>query len=122
MYYGNNYAGYGYPQSTSNSQQTTATQQQVSNRIYVTSAEDALGRFASPNSIMVYTLQDETLQFEIATDAWGKKTIRTRRLVDYTPTQAENKGSVDYVTRQEFLGLQAQIKALQDKLENTDLE
>ena len=122
MYYGNNYAGYGYPQSTSNSQQTTATQQQVSNRIYVTSAEDALGRFASPNSIMVYTLQDETLQFEVATDYWGKKTIRTRQLTDYAPPTTEKDGKLDYVTRQEFLGLQAQIKALQDKLENTELE
>ena len=122
MYYGNNYAGYGYPQSTSNSQQTTNTQQQVSNRIYVTSAEDALGRFATPNSIMVYTLQDETLQFEVATDYWGKKTIRTRQLTDYTPATTEKDKKMDYVTRQEFLGLQGQLKALKEQLEKGDLE
>ena len=122
MYFGNNYAGYGYTHNQQPQQQSNTTQQQVSNRIYVTSAEDALGRFATPNSIMVYTLQDETLQFEVATDYWGKKTIRTRQLTDYAPPTTEKDGKLDYVTRQEFLGLQAQIKALQDKLENTELE
>lgn len=121
MYFGNNY-GYGYTQAAPTQQQTNSTQQQVSNRIYVTSAEDALGRFATPNSIMVYTLQDETLQFEVATDYWGKKTIRTRQLTDYTPATTEKDKKMDYVTRQEFLGLQGQLKALKEQLEKGDLE
>ena len=35
-------------------------QQPTSNKLFVVSAEDALSRFAAPNSIMIYLLQDES--------------------------------------------------------------
>ena len=57
-------------------------QQPTSNKLFVVSAEDALSRFAAPNSIMIYLLQDESTLYEVYTDGQGKKSIRARTLTD----------------------------------------
>ena len=71
--------------------------QPSTNKIYVVSADDALSRFASPNSIMIYVQQDETTLYEVYTDSQGKKEIRTRTLTD-----CENAPTVEYVTKEDF--------------------
>ena len=81
----------------------------TTNKIYVTSPEDALSRFASYNTIMVYFLQDESTLFEVTTDAQGKKYLKTRKLTDIEPVTQQN---AQFVTREEFDGLKAKIDGL----------
>lgn len=71
--------------------------QPSTNKIYVVSADDALSRFASPNSIMIYMQQDETTLYEVYTDSQGKKEIRARALTDCAKTPP-----VEYATKEEF--------------------
>lgn len=100
--YGNNYGGgYGAPAPAYNPQPST-------NKLYVTSAEDAMQRFASPNSVMIYVLQDESAIFEVYTDAQGRKAVKVKKLVEYSPET--DKGG--YVTRAEFDELRGRFEAL----------
>ena len=71
--------------------------QPSTNKIYVVSADDALSRFASPNSVMIYMQQDETTLYEVYTDSQGKKEIRARALTD-----CEKEKTVEYVTKEDF--------------------
>ena len=88
----NNYNyGYGYQPQFS------------SNKLYVTSVEDALGRYAGYNTIIAYFLQDESGVVEVTTDMYGKKYSKIRKLTDVEPaTTAKPKKKADYVTRAEF--------------------
>ncbi len=94
--YGNNYGGANYYV------QPQTQQQPLTNKIYVTSAEDALSRFASPNTVTAYFLQDESAVFEVTTDIQGKKNLRVRKLTDVTEETKKQNIPVDYVTREEF--------------------
>ena len=76
--------------------------QPVTNKLYVTSAEDALSRFTNPNTITVFFLQDESTIFEVVTDAQGKKNIRARKLVDISEEPKKQSVTGDFVTRAEF--------------------
>ena len=102
-----NYGGYGgaYQPATVPSY----TPQPSTNKIYVTSIEDAMQRFASPNSTMIYVLQDESTVFEIYTDGMGKKIPKVKKLVDFVPEQAANE---NYVTRNEFDELKQKLEQL----------
>lgn len=106
--YGNYYGNSGYNYNNYAPQPA----QPITNKIYVTSAEDALSRFASPNSITVYFLQDESVLFEIATDIQGKKNIRTRKLVDVEQKKTEKE---DYLTRTEFNDFKGKLETLLSK-------
>ena len=83
------------------------------NKVFVVSLDDALSRFSSPNSVMLYVLQDETMVFEVYTDEQGKKSFKARQLVD-APTQDGTNGAKggDFVSRQEFDELKAMVEAL----------
>lgn len=94
--YGNNYGGTNYYT------QPQTQQQPLTNKIYVTSAEDALSRFASPNTVTAYFLQDESAVFEVTTDIQGKKNLRVRKLTDVAEETKKQNIPVDYVTREEF--------------------
>ena len=90
------YPGYGYAPPAQSQQVPPAGfgGQQVqappaTNKIYVVSAEDAMSRYAQPNTVMLYVQQDESAIYEVYTDGQGKKAIRARRLTD---APAENKG------------------------------
>lgn len=100
---------YGYYQPNYVSQQ----QQPMTNKIYVTSAEDALSRFAAPNTVTVYFLQDESTIFEVATDFQGKKNIRTRKLSDVEPQkQAEAPSADNFITRKEFDDFKSKLESI----------
>ena len=88
------YGNYNVP----NYQQPT----QITNKIYVTSKEDALNRFVSPNTITVYFMQDDSAIFEITTDAQGRKSVRTRNLVDVVAQDEKKDINTDYLPRKEF--------------------
>lgn len=82
-------------------------QQPTSNKLFVVSAEDALSRFAAPNSIMIYLLQDESTLYEVYTDGQGKKSIRARTLTD-----AAQESPVEYATKAELEELKKAIDSI----------
>ena len=107
--YGNQYGGY-QPSATP----VYPAQQQVqptTNKIYVTSLEDALQRYASPNSTMIYVLQDESMIFEVFTDMQGKKVPKVKKLVEFAP---ESDGG-GFVSRAEFDELKQKFEAFTAK-------
>ena len=112
----NNY-GYNYGTQYGNYQPSAAPvypAQQVqptTNKIYVTSLEDALQRYASPNSTMIYVLQDESTIFEVFTDMQGKKVPKVKKLVDFAP---EGDGG-GFVSRAEFEELKQKFEAFTTK-------
>jgi hypothetical protein len=61
-----------------------------------------------PNTVILYTLQDESAVIEVTTDSQGKKTPRVRLLSD-EPVQA---APPEYVSRQEFDALRAEVQKL----------
>lgn len=120
-YYGYNpslYGNQGYYPSLQQplAQQMPSYQSQPqlnTNKIYVTSAEDALSRFAYPNTVTAYFLQDESAIFEVTTDTQGKKNIRTRILTDKKAEETPKNNIVgDFVTRTEFDDFRAKLEAI----------
>ena len=82
------------------------------NKIFVTSFEEAMGRYADPNSIMIYLHQNQPIFYEISTDQYGKKSGATYEYKAFT--QAESKQN--YATQEQLNTLQAQIEELKQKL------
>jgi len=97
------------------SQQVQPAQMRT-NKIFVTSLEDALNRYAEPNTIMVYRHQDERFEYEIITDSQGKKTYKTLQLGDYTASQGGVQPTQTQISVEEFNGLKGRIKALEDEI------
>lgn len=133
MNYNNNFGlpGFGYappmqmqpsqmpptqPAGFGGQQQMQAPVPPNTNKIYVVSAEDALARYAQPNTVMQYVRQDEREIYEVYTDMQGKKAIRAWRLVDAT---MEQKGG-EYVTRGEFDSLRAMVEKICTSKEGGD--
>ena len=82
------------------------------NKIFVTSLEDALNRNAEPNSEVVYLHQDQNLLFEIKTDMQGRKTYQTYQ---FAPYKAESTAPVEaptFVTKKEFDELVQKVNEL----------
>lgn len=100
-----------YPPATGGAQQQAAP---ATNKIYVTSFEDAMNRFAQPNSIIIYVLQDETKIFEIATDSQGRKLAKTYDLKPFFQATSESAEKLtNYATKEDFRALEEKIKALE---------
>jgi hypothetical protein len=73
------------------------------NKLYVTSEQDALSRFSSPNTITTFTLQDESGIIEVMTDAQGRKTTHKRLFVAEKKEEPSNPHpTAEFVTRAEF--------------------
>lgn len=100
----------------SNYQAQQQPMQMRTNKIFVTSLEDALNRYAEPNTIMVYRHQDEKFEYEIMTDSQGKKSYKTLVLSDYTAQNSEQKENLNTISRDEFDAVKQQIKALEGQL------
>lgn len=66
-----------------------------------------MSRFAAPNSIMIYLLQDESTLYEVYTDGQGKKSIRARTLTD-----AAQEAPVEYATKAELEELKKAIDSI----------
>lgn len=84
------------------------------NKIFVTSLEDALNRNAEPNSEMVYLHQDQNLLFEIKTDAQGRKIYQTYQFSAYKPESAApaDAPAIIYATKEEFDALASKVNEL----------
>lgn len=83
--FGNSFGGYGnsftspYQQQMQMQgyQQQQAMQQQMplrTNKIFVTSIEEAMSKYADPNTEIVYYHQDKPMLIEVKTDIQGRKT------------------------------------------------
>ena len=106
--YGNQYGGYQAPGTSYTPMQQA---QPTTNKIYVTSLEDALQRYAAPNSTMIYVLQDENAIFEVFTDLQGKKLPKVKKLVEATT----ESGGAGFVSREEFNELKEKFEAFMAK-------
>ena len=102
---------YGYQPSANPVYAPVQQAQPTTNKIYVTSLEDALQRYALPNSTMLYVLQDESMIFEVFTDMQGKKVPKVKKLVDFAP---EGDGG-GFVSRAEFDELKQKFEAFTTK-------
>lgn len=71
------------------------------NKIYVTSLEDALSRPCDYNTEIVYFHQDQPLMIEVITDGRG---IKSYNLYDFTPKR-QDKQKEDFVPRSEYESL-----------------
>ena len=119
-FYGRPY-GYNYQNPYANAYQAQMAAQQAqaqstqmrTNKIFVTSLDDALGRYADPNTIMVYYNQDEKYLYEITTDGYGKKTYKTLELRQYSAPQSENKGNAVAVSKEEFDAVKSRLDGLE---------
>lgn len=120
MYFNNQFSQFANTPYNGNYQPQMAQQTQPApmrtNKIFVTSLEDALNRYAEPNTIMVYRHQDEKFEYEIITDSQGKKSYKTLQLADYSSVQTENDIIQPQISIEEFNGLKGRIKALEDEV------
>ena len=120
MYFNNQFSQFANTPYNGNYQPQMAQQSQPApmrtNKIFVTSLEDALNRYAEPNTIMVYRHQDEKFEYEIITDSQGKKSYKTLQLADYSSVQTENDIIQPQISIEEFNGLKGRIKALEDEV------
>ena len=103
------YMGNFQPQMTQQPQPT----QMRTNKIFVTSLEDALNRYAEPNTIMVYRHQDEKFEYEIITDAQGKKNYKTLQLVDYSAQKEEKQ---PLILREEIDDIKNRLDGLESEV------
>lgn len=130
--YQQNYVGYGgYSSPTVQPQRPDQWPRQAAqppqqampqnvNKIYVTSLEDALARFANTNTITVYHLQDETGEIEVATDGFGKKSYKIRKLIDYTPEEPKKEVPAKYATKEYVAKLEGQIKSFESRFKEIE--
>lgn len=104
-----------------------------SNMIFVTSAEDALNRYAEFNTDIVYYHQDQPFGFQVKTDMQGKKSIQPFKMIPCTleEMQAEIQGvtkaqMADYVTQEQFnkrmIAMENKIDALTKSALNENIE
>lgn len=113
----NQFNQFGNAPYMSNYQAQPQPAQMRTNKIFVTSLEDALNRYAEPNTIMVYRHQDEKYEYEIMTDSQGKKSYKTLVLGDYSVQNSEQKENLNTtISRDEFDAVKQQIKALEGQL------
>lgn len=97
--------------------------QPKTNKVWVTSVEDALAKSVELNSEYIYLHQDKPLLIEVRTDGQGRKTTRVMELKDYVEQpKPETATPNNFPTREEFEGLKAEIQALKSKLDKDIVE
>lgn len=118
-YFGSYNRGYNYP-TPQTPTFNTGFQPQVpqlrTNKVFVTSLEDALSRYAEPNTIMVYRHQDEKFEYEIMTDMQGKKSYKTLALSEYSGIEAQKNEGEGIITLEAINALEKRISALESEI------
>ena len=82
----------------------------------MTSLEDALNRYAEPNTIMVYRHQDEKFEYEVMTDMQGKKTYKTLALSEYSGVEPQKNDGGVIISIETIDALDKRISALESEL------
>jgi hypothetical protein len=90
--------------------------QMRTNKIFVTSLEDALNRYAEPNTIIVYRHQDEKYEYEIMTDSQGKKSYKTLVLGDFSAQNSEKTTTPTYISKEEFDAFKSRLEAIESEV------
>lgn len=90
--------------------------QMRTNKIFVTSLEDALNRYAEPNTVIVYRHQDEKFEYEIMTDSQGKKSYKTLQLVDYSAPTSDKQDKSTNISTEQFQALERRLTALESQI------
>lgn len=90
--------------------------QMRTNKIFVTSLEDALNRYADPNTVILYRHQDEKLEYEITTDGYGKKTYKTLEVRPYSAPQEQKQGMTDTISKSEFDAVKSRLDSLEKEV------
>ena len=113
---------YGYNQPYANlyqpqpQPQQQPTMQMRTNKIFVTSLEDALNRYADPNTIIVYRHQDEKFEYEITTDSYGKKTYKTLEIAPYSASQDEKTEKTYIISKEDFDAVKQRLDSLEKEV------
>lgn len=90
--------------------------QMRTNKIFVTSLEDALNRYAEPNTIMVYRHQDEKYEYEIMTDSQGKKSYKTLVLGDFSAQNSDKPQEPTYASKEELYAFKSRLEAVESEV------
>ena len=90
--------------------------QMRTNKIFVTSLEDALNRYAEPNTIMVYRHQDEKYEYEIMTDSQGKKSYKTLILGDFSAQNSDKPQEPTYASKEELYAFKSRLEAVESEI------
>lgn len=118
-YFGSYNRGYNYtapPAPTFNPTFQPTVPQLRTNKVFVTSLEDALNRYAEPNTIMVYRHQDEKFEYEVMTDMQGKKTYKTLALSEYSGVEPQKNDGGVVISVETIDALDKRISALESEL------
>lgn len=102
----------------SGSYQPTQPAQMRTNKIFVTSLEDALNRYADPNTIILYRHQDEKFEYEVTTDSQGKKTYKTLELRPYSAIQDTKQTQTPIISKEEFDAVKSRLESLEKEVLN----
>lgn len=115
-FYGNPYNNNPYQRNFAYSQQPVVQQppQIRTNKIFVTSLDDALSRYADPNTIIVYHNQDDRHIYEITTDLQGKKAYKTFVLADFSAQEKKKEEEGLVIIQDAINGLERRITALEE--------
>lgn len=108
--------GFGNAPYMGNFQPQPQPMQMRTNKIFVTSLEDALNRYAEPNTIMVYRHQDEKYEYEIMTDSQGKKSYKTLVLGDFSAQNSEKTQNPTYISKEEFDAFKSRLEAVENEV------
>jgi hypothetical protein len=90
--------------------------QMRTNKIFVTSLEDALNRYAEPNTIIVYRHQDEKYEYEIMTDSQGKKSYKTLVLGDFSAQNSDKPQEPTYASKEELYAFKSRLEAVESEV------
>ena len=83
------------------------------NKVFVSSLQDAMSRPSEPNSEVVYIHQDLPMLIQITTDVQGRK---TSMVFDLTTHKEEVKADAAYVTADQVVDIvKRQIEALKNE-------
>jgi hypothetical protein len=123
----NNYSYQNPYQGYMNQYQQVQQPQLKTNKVWVTSLEDAMARSVEPNSEYIYLHQDKPLLIEVKTDMQGKKTARVLELKDYVekpnePPKPKKVISKDFASKEDLEALKSEIQTLKDKVESVIVE
>jgi hypothetical protein len=120
--FGNNYpnylGNYSYPTYQGNNYQPQQAQPIMpkTNKVFVTSLDDALSRAVEPNSESIYLHQDKNIIFDVKTDMQGRKTWKAYEFKEYieqekAPADTKESQGKDFVSKEEFEAFKGEIQA-----------
>lgn len=119
-----NYGGYNAAQMNYGQPPAPPVQPQMqtqglpkTNKIFVTSLDDALNRPADYNSVVIYLHQDLPLLFEITTDPFGKKTHKTFTITPSNEQGTTNNSNTISPELSKRFATKEEVKALSDKID-----